>query len=173
MKKQWLTAGLLIVLDQIIKVLIWQFAMEERISIIPNVLRFEPYQNTNLNWLASMADIVMPVFLMVVIQLCAASAITLFYRFQSYKSSGTGKWLSVAFCFLLAGIGCSFIDVVCWGGSLDYIGLFNWFIFDLKDVFLNVGWISIVIWYLSGEYRIKNKDNISFKSWVVKGCKME
>jgi len=28
------------------------------------------------------------------------------------------------------------IDDIFWGGSLDYIQLFDWFIFDLKDVYL-------------------------------------
>jgi len=47
------------------------------------------------------------------------------------------KLLNISISFVIAGIICSFIDVVFWGGSLDFIGLFDWFIFDMKDVWLN------------------------------------
>ena len=172
MKKQWFIAGLLIALDQLVKIFIWHFAMKERIVFIPSILRFEPFQNTSLNWFASMANIVMPIFLMVILQLSTAIGITLFYRYQRYTSAKANLWLSLGFCMVLAGIGCSFIDVVFWGGSLDYIGLFNWFIFDMKDVFLNVGWISFVVWFNSKDYKAKENESISFKSWISNGCKL-
>ncbi|GGH09416.1 signal peptidase II [Paenibacillus segetis] len=172
MKKQWLIAGLLIALDQLVKIFIWNFALEKRLIFIPNVMRFEPFQNTNLNWFASMANIVMPIFFMVVFQLSAAIAVTLFYRYQRYTSEKTNLWLSLGFCMALAGIGCSFLDVVLWGGSLDYIGLFDWYIFDMKDVFLNAGWISILIWFNSKAYKSRKNESISFKTWMSNGCKL-
>jgi len=172
MKKQWLIAGILIMLEQSIKVLIWNFAMEKRITFIPNSLRFEPYQNTNLNWIASMASIVAPVFLMVLFQFTAAIGIMLLYRYQRYLAAQSNLWLDVGFCTALTGIICSFIDVVFWGGSLDYIGLFDWFIFDMKDVFLHVGWISIFIWFNSSAYKTRKAEITPFKVWLLSGCKL-
>ncbi len=173
MKKQWLFVGLLILLEQSVKVLIWNFAMDARVTLIPTVMRFEPFQNTNLNWFASMAGVVMPVLFMVLLQLAAIIGITLFYKYQRYLAGQSSFWLSLGFCMAVAGIGCSFIDVVFWGGSLDYIGLLSWFIFDMKDVFLHVGWISIVLWFLSKTYKsIEKTDIIPFRSWLKNGCKL-
>lgn len=173
MRKQWIITGLLIALDQLIKVIIANFAMDKFIVFIPGVLRFEPFQNTNLNWLASMADVVMPIFLMVILQIAAATGFLLFYRYEKYKSIKSNLWLNMGLCMILAGIGCSFIDVVFWGGSLDYIGFFHWFIFDMKDVFLNAGWISILLWLNSKDYKARGNESVSFKSWISNGCKMK
>ena len=61
------------------------------------------------------------------------------------------KLLNISISFVIAGIICSFIDVVFWGGSLDFIGLFDWFIFDMKDVWLNAGLIGGIIWVTINE----------------------
>ncbi len=172
MKKQWLIAACLIALEQSVKLVIWNFAMDVRITLIPIVLRFEPFQNTNLNWFASMADIVMPVIIMVVLQLAVLVGLTLFYRYQRYLAAKPNIWLSLGFCTAAAGIGCSFLDVVFWGGSLDYIGFLNWFIFDMKDVFLHMGWISIVIWFGSKAYKSRKTESTPFMSWIKNGCKL-
>ena len=172
MKKQWLIVGLLIALEQSVKLLIWNFAMDARVIFIPHILRFEPFQNTNLNWFASMANVVMPIFVMVVFQFAALIALTLFYRYQRYLAGKPNPWLSLGFCMAAAGIFCSFIDVVFWGGSLDYIGFLSWFIFDMKDVFLNVGWISIVIWFSSKAYQSREAELIPFGAWFKNGCKL-
>ncbi|MGN6710211.1 signal peptidase II [Anaerocolumna jejuensis] len=166
MKKQWIITGLLIALDQLIKAVIWNLAKDKHITLIPGILRFEPFQNTNLNWFASMANVVMPVFIMVIMQLLIAAGIVLFYKYQRYKSAKVNLWLGMGFCLALAGVGCSFIDVVFWGGSLDYIGLLDWFIFDMKDVFLNAGWISLVLWFYSKDYKASENNSITFKSWI-------
>ena len=172
MKKQWFSVGIFIVIEQFVKVLIWQFALGKRISLIPEILRFEPHLNTNLTWIASMANFVMPIFLMLIIQISLAIGMTLLYRYQRYAAVKTNIWLDLSFCFVLAGIGCSFIDVVFWGGSLDYFGLFNWFIFDIKDVFLNIGWMSMVIWFSSREYKHRKAGVKTFKHWFSTGCKL-
>ena len=56
MKKQWSSVGIFIVIEQFVKVSIWQFAMEKRIPLITEILRFEPHLNTNPTWIASMAN---------------------------------------------------------------------------------------------------------------------
>lgn len=165
MKKPLLITLLLIIIDQVIKILIWEFAFGQLLVIIPRILRFEPYQNTSLNWFASMAGVTMPLFLMIILQLAAAGALIVFYQYQSDCFPPTNAWLHYGFSCALAGVACSFLDVTCWGGSLDYIGLLNWFIFDLKDVYLNCGWISLLIWLNSRiDYR-NEKDPQIFRRW--------
>jgi signal peptidase II len=171
MKKQWLVIAGLVALEQAVKVLIWNYAMDARVALIPNVLRFEPFQNTNLNWFASMADVVMPIFLMVILQAAAVVGLTLFYRYRRFLAATSTRWLSLGFCMAAAGIACSFIDVVFWGGSLDYIGFLNWFIFDMKDVFLHAGWIGIVVWFAFKADK-SGKTEMPFGSWLKNGCKL-
>lgn len=172
MKKQLFIAGLLIVLDQLVKILVFHFAMEERVIFIPGTLRFEPLQNTNLSWFASIANFDMPIIIMVVLQIAITIGVIILYRYQRYISTKTNLWLCLGFCMVFAGAGCSFFDVVFWGGSLDYIGLVNWFTFDLKDLFLNIGWISFVLWFNSKDYKSRETKNLSFKSWISRGCKL-
>ena len=172
MKKQLAVAGLLVTLDQLVKVIIARVALGQSVVLIPGILRFEPYQNTNLNWFASMADIVMPIVVMVVLQLLVAAAIVLFYRYQRYQSVKVNLWLNLGFCAALAGVVCSFIDVLFWRGSLDYMGFLNWFIFDMKDIFLNVGWISIFIWLCTPDSKARKDSRASFRSWLRNGCKV-
>jgi signal peptidase II len=172
MKKHWLAAALLVALDQAVKLLIAHNVMGARVVWIRDVLRFEPFQNTNLNWVSSMAGIVLPVFVLVIFQAAVAFGLVLFYRYQRAVSPRQNIWLSLGFSLTFAGAACAFIDVVFWGGSIDYIGLFNWFIFDMKDVFLNAGWISIVLWFLSKEYKAGEHKDITFRSWLLKGLKL-
>lgn len=176
MKKQWLLYALLVAFDQGVKLLIWNFAMPSYIVLIPGVLRFEPYQNTSLSWVASMAGVVAPVVFMVVLQVVMGALVVLFYRFEVYKG-GKHPFLNLGFCLLLAGITCSFIDVVFWGGSLDYVGLFNWFIFDAKDVYLNAGWISILVWLLVQEVQRKKQGleekKVPLGPWLKSGCPLK
>ena len=48
---------------------------------------------------------------------------------------------SIPTVLLILGLSTGFrklIDDIFWGGSLDYIQLFDWFIFDLKDVYFTI-----------------------------------
>ncbi len=169
MKKQWITSGFLIALDQAVKLAIAFLAGGRQFVLIDAILRFEPHQNTHLNWLASMLKIKMPVLLMIALQLLLSAALILFYRYSRYSRPNTSRYLNLGFCTALAGIGCSFADVVFWGGSLDYLKLFDWFVFDIKDVYLNIGWIGIVLWLNSKAYKKDERHAVSFWSWLKAG----
>jgi signal peptidase II len=172
MKKPLFVAGLLIALDQIAKLIVSMTVARVPVNLIPGVLWLEPLQNTNLTWFANMAGITMPVPVMVLLQLSVALAMLLFYRYQRYTGAVANRSLGLSFAAAIAGVGCSYIDVVFWGGSLDFIGLFNWFVFDLKDIFLNVGCISLAVWYASRNRGTAAVQKVSFKTWVLDGCKL-
>jgi signal peptidase II len=176
MAKRGLTLSLaLIALDQAVKLIISHFAMNATISLIPGVLTFHPTQNLNLNWLASMAGYQTPVWLMVVVQVLVLVIITLASRFITYESGSRQPWLNVFTIFITAGIGCSFIDVVFWGGSLDFAGLFNWFVFDIKDLYLNTACVFLVLWVIKKEIETKQDPTNEhswrlFFPWMRAGC---
>lgn len=178
MKKQTLLSLVLVALDQAIKLVITRFALHTQKILIPGALRFSPVKNTNLNWLASMADFHTPEWLMVVFQFAMLAVVVLLFRYLTYRTRGNQPLLRVFFSFGAAGICCSFIDVVFWGGSLDFLGLFNWFVFDTKDVFLNTAVFALAIW-LTGRERERERKRIEASSWamlftwVKKGCPMK
>lgn len=161
--------------DQGVKLLISRFASEAYLTLIPGALVFRPVRNTNLNWLSSMAGITPPVWLMVVMQALMLAAVVLIYRYMAYRSGRRGGLLALFFSFAAAGICCSFIDVVFWGGSLDFLGLFDWFVFDTKDLFLNASWILIAVRELTRrqpdpEAAAGEKGGIA--QWFRLGCPM-
>lgn len=57
--------------------------MDKQIIWIPYVLRFEPTQNTNLNWIASIINFNTPIVLMLIFQIIAVSLVRLFYYHYS------------------------------------------------------------------------------------------
>ena len=146
MKKPLLIAAALIAFDQAIKLAIFRFALHASTVLIPGVLFFQPVQNKNLNWLASMAGVQTPVWLMVVFQTAMLAAATLLFRYLVKRAGFLHPLLQSFYCFIVAGIGCSFIDVMFWGGSLDFLRLYHWFTFDTKDLYLNATYISLLLW---------------------------
>ena len=86
------------------------------------------------------------------------------------------------FSFVVAGAVCAWIDVAFWGGSLDYIGLFDWFIFDLKDAYMFAFLPFYILWYglylrdymkLSKEERKQEKLETNSIKWIKNGCPSE
>jgi signal peptidase II len=58
----------------------------------------------------------------------------------------------LAFTYLFSGEICSTVDKIFWGGSLDYVLVEGFFIFDLKDVYLSL-FDAIVVLCLIFNYK--------------------
>lgn len=144
--KQVILAALcLIAVEQGIKLVIARWYMEANIEIWAGVLRFRPIQNVNQTWFGSMGVPFMDSTPVVVV----LNALVLWLGIRLY-----GYWLTVlkrrgrlvqtVAVFFFAGAVCSFIDSLFWGGSIDYIRLFTWFTFDLKDCYISAVQVLIV-----------------------------
>jgi signal peptidase II len=175
LKKIVLLSAGLTVLDQGLKLLIANNFMGNTVVLIPGVLQFRPVQNTQLTWIASMLDFQTPVIPMIIVQLLLFVFVTLFYRYSIYLPGKHKGLMSGYLAALTAGICCSFIDVVFWGGSIDFLRLFDWFTFDLKDVYLFAGSVFLIAYYifyipvyigLSKEERNERK----LFQWIKRGC---
>lgn len=59
------------------------------------------------------------------------------YEYYHFCAKREGIIPKVIYVLLLSGAFCSLIDKIFFGGSLDYILLFDWFIFDLKDCYIS------------------------------------
>ena len=66
------------------------------------------------------------------------------YRYTKIKC-GKSFWIDMCFIFIFAGALCSFIDKVFYGGSLDFIGISNLFIADIKDMYINLGLLFFIM----------------------------
>lgn len=170
----WIMLIGLPVLDQSIKLCIchyWNSDMTQ--NLIPGILEFRIRHNTNLSWLGSLTKnpvLTNPLFINLL-------NIVLFYILGSLYLYcfiiREVQWniLTVAFGFGIAGTICSAIDKMFWGGSLDYVGLFDWFVFDLKDVYITIFEMIVLVlvlihWKHLNKYSAR--DLIQILLWIVR-----
>lgn len=165
----------LVAIDQIIKLIITSKYIDANLVLIPGMLFFRPIQNTNLSWIASLLDYKAPVLLMILTQVFALIIFSLSYRYLSYLWFQGRKFLNGMMIFLIAGIVCSFIDVVFWGGSIDFIRLFDWFTFDFKDIYLDTGIAFLILFIVNYYIKVYHKMNEEERKqtgiwiWIKKG----
>lgn len=152
------TVSLLIFLDQIIKVYIYLNYMGKDVDIIENILAFYPIFNKDYSWLNSLFNLGIGMVPHVIFLCFLLVVIILFYDFLKTKKN-IRKWLYLPFLALISGNICSLIDKVVWGGSLDYIYLKGFFIFDLKDVYVSIFEVSILLFLIIEYKRFKNFDD--------------
>jgi Lipoprotein signal peptidase len=144
---------LLVLLDQLVKRYIAQHMMDMHFKIFGNFLDFMPHLNTSYSWLNSLTDmgIGRTVHILTVLVLFALTCIIYDFIRITYSLKTYEHCL---FTLLFAGMVCSFLDKVFWGGSLDFIWLKGFFIFDLKDVYLTGAEILLVIkFFINREFR--------------------
>ena len=165
----------LIAIDQAVKLFIAQFYINVEIIFIQGVLLFRPVQNTNLLWVASVAENKPSVYMVIIIQIFAALMVVLIHRYISYIWNNHQGMLNTYLILSLSGVCCSFIDVVFWGGSLDYIRLFDWFTFDMKDAFLTFSQVllilSLLFVYMPHYYKLSKEERKQhgILHWIKKG----
>ena len=194
MKRRFIILTLvLIFVDQIIKIVIAKFFMEPHVHVdlINGVLSFCPFKNTKFSIVlvrfAALFNIDMvhisptPVFQITfsILAFVLILFLSLYYIYVSKKYRGSVYYF---FNFMIAAVVCSCIDTVFWGGSIDYIGLFDWFIFDFKDAYSNIGIAFMVLWCilyfrdymkLSKEQRKKEQQETKISDWIKKGFPLE
>ncbi|WP_032121438.1 signal peptidase II [Clostridium amazonitimonense] len=143
---------LLIILDQGIKLVVRSY-YGVSIPIIEDIIYFKPFLNDKYSWMNSMFNFglgkVFHVVLALVILILAHYWFT--YMNNKHGYSKIGKILQI---FLISGGLCSLIDKIFWNGSLDYIMLKGFFIFDLKDIYINVFNAILIIFVIKHRKRI-------------------
>lgn len=141
--KMLLSILLLVLIDQYIKNYISDNLINENFFIYNNIVEFAPIINTSYSWLNSLGNFgvgLLPHIVTNIIILFISMLILDFIRHKQIE----GKTINLLFIFLFAGVFCSLIDKMFWGGSLDYIHLKGLFTFDLKDIYLSIVQIIII-----------------------------
>ena len=140
---------ILIMIDQIVKLIINFFGMEFKI-VFHDFIGFTPYLNaTQLSIFNNEFGMNLSNTILSALNVLIIILVVLFYLYsKKHNEKSNIQRLNVMYVFLLAGTCCSLIDKIFWGGSLDYIRIMS-SIVDLKDIYLVVGAIFYFLWALS------------------------
>lgn len=152
---------ILMLIDQGIKLIIKLFYFDNYFEIIPKFLSFDPIINTDGSWLNARFGLGVGFSALIILN---ALAVILFIEVYRYYLSKGNKdfWSDMAFLFILSGALCSLIDKIFYGGSLDFIGISNLFIADIKDMYINLGILFfIMLIYVKGYF--KEEDSSTLK----------
>lgn len=111
---------------------------------------------------------------MILVEIIAFAIVIMMYRYCLFFYRKHNSFLTLSLSFGLAGMVGSFIDIACWGGSIDFIRLFNWFTFDLKDVYLSTMVLLIslsVLLNMPGYYKLSKEDRkkLGLILWIKNG----
>ena len=151
----------LLLIDQTIKIVIKIFFFNDYLEIIKGFLSFDPIINTDGSWLNARFGLGVGFSALIFLNIIAVIIFIEVYRY--YLSKGNKDfWADMSFLFITVGALCSLIDKVFYGGSLDFIGISNLFIADIKDIYINLGILSfIMLIYAKGYF--KEEDTTTLK----------
>lgn len=161
-----------LIIDQGIKLIIGSFFFYDRFDIIPDLLSFHPIINTEGSWLNARFDFGLGFTFLIIVNAIALFFFTEVYRYYIHKGKKS-FWSDMTFIFIVCGALCSLIDKIFYGGSLDFIGISDLFIADIKDIYINLGifFFAMEVYhsgYLSEDEDTTLKDDwTSFKKFLV------
>ncbi len=150
----------LVIIDQLVKIIIYNFFFIKNIDILDNIIRFHPKFNTNLSWGGNYISLFSNMSFAVIANVIVIALFISGYAYYRSKNSSAGFVGNLIYIFGLAGAVCSFVDKIIWGGSLDFIQIPHLFTFDLKDCYLTV---AECLFLFVG---IKHSNEISFTDYI-------
>ncbi|WP_066889014.1 signal peptidase II [Clostridium nigeriense] len=152
---------ILMLIDQGIKIIIKLFFFNKYIEIIKGFLSFDPIINTDGSWLNARFGLGVGFASLIILNIFAVILFIEVYRYYLYKGN-KDFWADMSFLFVTSGALCSLIDKVFYGGSLDFIGISDLFIADIKDIYINLGILFFVMLiYIKGYF--KEEDNTTIR----------
>ena len=129
--------------------------------IINGMLYFRPIINTDGSWLNARFGTSVSFPILITLNIIAIFVFIEVYRYYLHKGN-KDFWSDMCFIFVSCGAICSLIDKVFYGGSLDFIGISNLFIADIKDLYINIGILFFALTMFNNGYLTNNEDT-SFK----------
>jgi signal peptidase II len=148
---------LCVTIDQLIKFIIFIKFMDIKTDILGDYIVFYPIINPKLSYGAYFISCFNnPFFIGVIIILCMFAYIT-GYRFycKQYAREKSKFIAKLIYTLGLSGMSCSIIDKVFWKGSLDYISIKYFFVFDIKDCYFSTSVILFLVLYYKNKIDIK------------------
>ena len=148
--------------DQGIKILIKLFWFNNDFPIINGMLYFNPIINTDGSWLNARFGTSVSFPILITLNIIAIFIFIEVYRYYLNKGN-KDFWSDMCFIFVFCGALCSLIDKVFYGGSLDFIGISNLFIADIKDLYINLGILFFALTMFNNGYLSSSNEDTSFK----------
>lgn len=147
---------ILIIMDELIKAIIYFNFMKIDFRIINDKFGFSPYLNTDQLSIFN-NELNMSLSLGVLMLINILSILVMFFLYQFLlKKMYVDNFLIYSMLIITSGCICSLIDKIIYKGCLDYILVFNK-ICDLKDIYLLTGIVLLCI-YL---FRYSRKDALN------------
>ena len=159
---------ILIIIDQLIKILIYNFYLELNFEIIPSILEFRPSFNIKHSWINSLlsknAGINVGLLPHVVLYLLIGFLIPMYFSYFRNNIARNKKLIDIALIFLMATIVCALIGNIMWNkGTLDYVYLKSFFVFDLKDFYADLGVAFFLFYAFRNRKQLELMKNVKMK----------
>lgn len=138
-------------IDQGIKLLIKLLWFNHDFPVINNMLYFRPIINTDGSWLNARFGTSVSFPVLITLNIFAILIFIEVYRYYLHKGK-KDFWADMCFIFVICGAICSLIDKIFYGGSLDFIGISNLFIADIKDLYTNLGILFFALTMFNNGY---------------------
>lgn len=155
MKKILPISLLLIVIDQIVKILVInKMALQQSITIINNFFNITYVRNTGAAWSILSGNVLL------LIMISVLALVTIYYYL--IKDKDLNKIDIVSYSMLIGGIIGNLIDRIVHGYVIDYLNFkifnYNFPIFNIADTLIVISIIIIGISLIVGEYREQNRN---------------
>lgn len=167
-KKSGLLIIILILIDQLTKIIVNIFLKDVSFRVLNGRLGFDVYLNKDyMSMFNRNFGLNLSALTLTLINIGILLFLISLYLYV-LKNDGLNKKIRICIVIVIAAALCSIIDKIFWGGSLDYIVSFG-YIYDLKDVMLYFGVILGIILFLY-KYQIKKIDlneieNLSYSGY--------
>lgn len=150
---------LLILIDQLVKLIIYNVLSDVHFELIPNLIEFKPTYNAKHSWVNSLLNknfgINVGLYFHRLLYLFLGIALPMYFSFLREKIALDNKLIDIATIYMTSAIVCALLGNIVWTkGTLDYIYLKPWFVFDLKDVFVDIGVVFFLV------YAFKNRKEL-------------
>ncbi len=142
--KGFISISILVLVEQIIKLIINHNFLDLDVAIIPGLVYFSPLFNRDYSWINNLFDLGIGKIFHIIMVVLILVLLYLFYNY-AFNKKLKSKAFYLSYLFIMSGAICSLIDKVFWDGSLDYIYLKGLFTFDLKDAYISM-FVVIVIY---------------------------
>ncbi len=134
---------LLIALDQVIKLIIYHFAMGKKIRLLGDFIYFSPVFNKDISWASARTGLKVGLAPHIAFSI-VLTIVFILLGIKYYHQYTDKKYMIIAYFVSLSGMICSAIDRIFWGSSIDYIGIKGFCVFDLKDMLVNAMYVLVI-----------------------------
>jgi len=152
---------ILVIIDQSIKIIIYNFYGEINFEIIPSLIEFKPTFNVKHSWVNVLMNkyfgINVGLLPHIIMYILIGILIPVYFSYFRNNISTNKKLIDTATIFFMAAILCALIGNTIWQkGTLDFI-YFKPFstVSDLKDTYSDIGIIIFLIYVFKNRVQLK------------------